>query len=157
MQVSFTAVDRESGIQRLRELQSIVDKADSGLEVAVQKLAALHVKAEKSQQLAASLQVLPLSLHLVVAERPSHLRTPGATLKPVLPVCQATVADLEQEQHQLHAALPLPKQRLDTLAASISGQSASLSKQLAQMAATQEVISRAQCIAAMIMSTTKLA
>ena len=48
--------------------------------------------------------------------------------------------DLEQEQQHLLAARPLPKQRLDTLAVSVSGQSASLSKQLAQLNETQEVI-----------------
>ena len=131
------AVSRDSDIQRLKALQSIVDEADAGLEAAVQKLAALTLKADNSEQLAASLQVQSRSLLVL-----SHLVLLFASLKLQLTVCQAAVADLEPEQQQLLDKRPLPKQRLDTLATSLSGQSASLSKQLAQARVTQEVTRR---------------
>ena len=53
-----THVDRESDIQRFKELQHSVDRAEEELKSRGEALAVLSTRAQKSQQLVAQIQVL---------------------------------------------------------------------------------------------------
>ena len=56
-QVLAGSSHRDEDIQRLKKLQGIVSTAGAELEVATQNLVALNVRADTSNQLAASMQV----------------------------------------------------------------------------------------------------
>lgn len=145
-----THVDRKSDKQRFKELQHSVERAEEELRSRGEALAVLTTRAQKSQQLAAQIQVHPMchSMHAVSDVKALHTSTHCclvcqlATCRKVYTV-QAEVIQSQQEQLKLSMEQPIPLARLQMVETSMSGRSAALHNQLELLTETQQVLQKA--------------
>lgn len=133
---------KDSDIQHFKVLQQNVEQAESQLEFCVDALSLLTLRAGKSEQLMASMQVLTTHTFLGDCADCTHRHgvIPEKLADDLQASClQTELAKLQQEQQQLRMEQPLPVERVKTLEDSIAELSAATEKQSYQLSDAQKV------------------